>query len=147
MATELKLRRGTTTDHSTFTGAEAEATIDTTKETLVIHDGATTGGFPLAREDLSNVSSINATPVGDTTPSTGSFTNFQASGTAGFTSSGALGLPSGTEAQRPTTPVTGMLRFNTDSGNLEQYDGSAWVGADKTKANTGKAIAMAIVFG
>jgi len=56
MATELKLRRGTTSQHSSFTGAEAEATVDTTKETIVVHDGATAGGYPLAREDMTNVS-------------------------------------------------------------------------------------------
>ncbi len=56
MATELKLRRGTSAQHASFTGAEAEATVDTTKETIVVHDGATAGGFPLAREDMTNVS-------------------------------------------------------------------------------------------
>ena len=50
MATELKLRRGTTSDHTTFTGAEAEITVDTDKNTVVVHDGTTAGGFPLARE-------------------------------------------------------------------------------------------------
>jgi len=55
MATELKLRRGTTSQHSSFTGAEAEVTIDTDKETVVVHDGATVGGYPVAREDMSNV--------------------------------------------------------------------------------------------
>jgi len=55
MATELKLRRGTTSQHSTFTGAEAEVTVDTDKETVVVHDGSTAGGYALAREDMSNV--------------------------------------------------------------------------------------------
>jgi len=41
MATEVKRRRGTTTQHSTFTGAEGEITVDTTKNTLVVHDGST----------------------------------------------------------------------------------------------------------
>jgi hypothetical protein len=50
MSTALKLRRGTTAQHSTFTGAEAEVTVDTTKDTVVVHDGSTAGGFPLARE-------------------------------------------------------------------------------------------------
>jgi hypothetical protein len=50
MATELKLRRGTTSDHTSFTGANGEVTIDTDKNTVVVHDGTTTGGFPLARE-------------------------------------------------------------------------------------------------
>ena len=59
MAKLLKLRRGTTTQHGSFTGAEGEVTIDTTKDTAVVHDGSTTGGTPLAKEDMSNVSSSN----------------------------------------------------------------------------------------
>jgi len=57
MAKLLKLRRGSTSGHSSFTGAEGEVTIDTTKDTAVVHDGSTAGGRPLAREDLNNVSS------------------------------------------------------------------------------------------
>jgi len=57
MATELKLRRGTTSQHSSFTGAEAEVTVDTDKETVVVHDGSAVGGYPVAREDMSNVPS------------------------------------------------------------------------------------------
>ena len=61
MAKLLKLRRGTTTQHSSFTGAEGEVTIDTTKDTAVVHDGSQAGGRPLAREDLTNVSSATIT--------------------------------------------------------------------------------------
>ena len=59
MAKLLKLRRGTTTQHASFTGAEGEVTIDTTKDTAVIHDNSTQGGTPLAKEDMSNVSSAS----------------------------------------------------------------------------------------
>mgnify|MGYP003132851650 CR=1 FL=1 len=59
MAKLLKLRRGTTTQHGSFTGAEGEVTIDTTKDTAVVHDGSQAGGRPLAREDLDNVSSAS----------------------------------------------------------------------------------------
>ena len=62
MAKLLKLRRGTTTQHSTFTGAEGECTVDLDKDVIVVHDGSTQAGHPLAAEDLSNVSS--ATIVG-----------------------------------------------------------------------------------
>ena len=55
MAKLLKLRRGTTTQHGSFTGAEGEVTIDTTKDTAVVHDGAQAGGRPLLREDMSNL--------------------------------------------------------------------------------------------
>ena len=57
MAKLLKLRRGTTTQHGSFTGAEGEVTVDTDKETLVVHDGSTAGGHPVAAEDMANVSS------------------------------------------------------------------------------------------
>ena len=50
MTTQIKRRRGTTTQHSSFTGAEGELTIDTTKDTVVVHDGITSGGHPLAKE-------------------------------------------------------------------------------------------------
>ena len=49
MAKLLKLRRGTTTQHGSFTGAEGEVTVDTDKDSLVVHDGSTAGGFPIAR--------------------------------------------------------------------------------------------------
>jgi hypothetical protein len=38
---------------------------------------------------------------------------------------GAALLPVGDDSERPT-PSTGMLRFNTDSGGFEGYDGVAW---------------------
>jgi hypothetical protein len=45
----IQLRRGTTSEHSTFTGLVGEVTVDTTKDTLVVHDGVTAGGIPLAK--------------------------------------------------------------------------------------------------
>ena len=62
MATQIQWRRGTTAQTASFTGAVGEATVDTSKNTLVIHDGITAGGFPLARESAlsANVSQIQA---------------------------------------------------------------------------------------
>ena len=42
---------------------------------------------------------------------------------------GFLVLPSGTDAQRPGTPTTGMIRVNTNTTPyyLEVYNGTAWV--------------------
>ena len=48
MAKRLQLRGGTTTQHSTFIGADREVTIDTDKHVPVVHDGVTAGGHPLA---------------------------------------------------------------------------------------------------
>ena len=60
MATQVQFRRGNTAQTSTFTGATAEITIDTDKEVVVVHDGVTAGGYPLARESAltANVASI-----------------------------------------------------------------------------------------
>lgn len=69
MAKRLQLRGGTTAQHSTFTGALREVTVDTDKDTLVVHDGSTAGGFPLAK--YSDLSSIDTNLVNDTTPQLG----------------------------------------------------------------------------
>ena len=42
-------------------------------------------------------------------------------------STGAMILAQGTDAQRPGSALTGMLRFSTTSNKAEVYDGSAWV--------------------
>jgi len=39
---------------------------------------------------------------------------------------GGIFLPTGTTAQRPAAPVTGMVRFNTTTGLFETYNGSIW---------------------
>ena len=49
MAKSLKLKRGSTSEHSGYTGPEGEITIDTDKETAVVHDNSTAGGHPLAK--------------------------------------------------------------------------------------------------
>ena len=35
-------------------------------------------------------------------------------------------FPAGTTAERPNTPEVGMMRFNTDEGQFEVYDGTEW---------------------
>ena len=63
MATQVQFRRGTTTQHSSFTGAVAEVTVDTDKETVVVHDGSTAGGHPLATEASVNTKVSKAESV------------------------------------------------------------------------------------
>lgn len=53
--TQLRLRRGTTAEHANFTGAQGELTVDTDKNALVLHDGATQGGIQMARDSVFNV--------------------------------------------------------------------------------------------
>ena len=110
MATQLQIRRGTTAQMNAFTGAEGELAVNTTTDTLHVHDGATAGGKALARADGSNIATyagsfttltasgaatlntlassgatltggtINGVTVGASTPSTGAFTTIAASG-------------------------------------------------------------------
>lgn len=42
-------------------------------------------------------------------------------GTAG------IDIPSGTTAERPGSPTTGVMRFNTTTGSYEAWDGTQWV--------------------
>jgi len=44
------------------------------------------------------------------------------------TGTGALTLPVGTTAQRPTA-VVGMIRYNTTTAATEIYNGTSWVSA------------------
>ena len=78
MAGQLKLRKGTTTEHDTFTGAQGELTYDTTLKSLVLHDGVTAGGvkipylsngrvpstmMPVATESIVGASKIATTAI------------------------------------------------------------------------------------
>lgn len=47
--------------------------------------------------------------------------------TAIINSTTALGLPSGTTAQRPSSAIAGYTRWNTDSTAKETFNGSIWV--------------------
>ena len=69
MATQVQLRRGTTAEHSTFTGAVGEVTIDTDKDALVVHDNSQAGGYPVASlhnaQEYSATQNFNATTLTD----------------------------------------------------------------------------------
>ena len=58
MSVQVQFRRGNTAQHSAFTGAPGEITVDTDKNVIVVHDGSTAGGFPLA--SLSSYGVANA---------------------------------------------------------------------------------------
>lgn len=53
------------------------------------------------------------------------FVDLTVTGVGQFTSTGAVKVPVGSEAQRPT-PAIGQFRFNSDTGQFEGYNGSAW---------------------
>lgn len=51
--------------------------------------------------------------------------------TANFSGTSAIQLPSGTTNQQPQNPTAGLIRFNTDLGYVEFFDGIAWSNVDK----------------
>jgi hypothetical protein len=59
---------------------------------------------------------------------TGNLSFIMASGIANVATAGAVVVPVGTTAQRPASPVNGMVRFNTTIPCLEGYANNVWVG-------------------
>ena len=68
MTKQVQRRRGTATQHTSFTGAEGELSVNTTNKSVHVHDGVTTGGIEAARADMTNVSDadLNARLTGNT---------------------------------------------------------------------------------
>lgn len=90
MARVLQIRRGTTAQNDKFTGRPGEVTFDTDAKTLRVHDGATLGGFALARRGYDNDAfDINMVPD---TFWTELFTRFMPTG-PGFTIKDSIALP------------------------------------------------------
>ena len=51
MSRQIQIRRGDAAANDNFTGAIGEVTMDTTNNTLRVHDGETLGGTALAKQD------------------------------------------------------------------------------------------------
>ena len=61
MADQIQLRGGTAAESAAFTGASREVTVDTTNNTLRVHDGTTAGGHLLAKaSDLSSTQTVQS---------------------------------------------------------------------------------------
>lgn len=50
---------------------------------------------------------------------------------------GSLLLPSGTTAERPSSPVAGMIRYNSDLLGFEGYNGTYWIPLDGVRDTDG----------
>lgn len=133
--TQVQFRRGTTAEHSTFTGAEGEITVDTTKDTAVVHDGSTAGGFPLVKE--SSVGTIASQNANNVTITGGSITGITdlavADGGTGISSAGTSGnlLTSNGTVWQSAALTTGQLPAGSV---LQVVQGSATTGASTTSA-------------
>ena len=105
MAKLLKLRRGTTTEHNSFTGAAGEVTVDTTTNGLVVHDGTTQGGHPSLG---ANSPALTGTP---TAPTAGSGTNTTQIATTAFVTAALPDITGKANIASPT--FTGTVTIPT----------------------------------
>jgi len=98
--------------------------------------GATSQALGSTVSTLSGLTSVAATnlsgaltgTVGATTATTGAFTILTATSDSTFSSLGALAISKGATGDRPLTPVTSMVRYNTTINEFEGYSGAspAW---------------------
>ena len=164
MAKIVKKRRGTTVEHSAFTGALAELTVNTDLHTVVVHDGNTPGGFSLALANGSNLTGSSASSIGLaelnitgaagvvgqalSTDGSGNLTFIDISHpTLGGDISGTIG-----NAQINENTV-GITELNVADGAVNTYLKTDGVGnlsfgtINVTGATTGFAVAMSIALG
>ena len=102
MSKQVKIRRGTSAQHASFTGVEGEITVDTTLDTVRVHDGATAGGRQLLRADLTNIGGTLGVANG---------------GTGATTLTGVL-VGNGTSAVTTKTNPSGAFVGTTDAQTL-----------------------------
>jgi len=106
--TTLQLRRGTQSENSTFTGALGEVIVDTTRKTLVVHDGVTAGGSALA-----TIASPALTGI-PTVPTATAGTNTTQAASTAFVQAALAGFTSGPTNSDDLTEGTSHLFFSKD---------------------------------
>lgn len=89
MVTQVQFRRGTTAQHALFTGANAEITVDTDKKVVVIHDGTTLGGNPLA--NISNPTFTTSITVANSATFVANATTVLIGSAVGISANGSKG--------------------------------------------------------
>ena len=121
MPTVLQFRRGTTTQNNSFTGTAGELSVDTTLDTLRIHDGSTAGGFALLKETgISNLT-LNAQAeirFGDSDSS--NYVGFKSPGTVASNLIFTLPSADGTSGQALVTDASGNLSFAAAGATVSQ---------------------------
>lgn len=103
MSKQVKMRRGTATEHNSFTGVVGEVTVDTTNHALRVHDGVTVGGRAAARAD-----GANATGTWNITANNVSGTVAVANGGTGATTAAAGRSNLGAAASGANTDITSL---------------------------------------
>ena len=112
MPTVLQFRRGTTTQNNSFTGTAGELSIDTTLDTIRVHDASTAGGFALLKETGVSNLTLNAQAeirLGDSDSS--NYVGFKSPGTVASNLIFTLPTTDGSSGQALVTDASGNLSF------------------------------------
>lgn len=117
MSIQIQIRGGTTLEHANFRGVSREITCDTTKHTVVVQNGQTLGGFPLAREDLSNVEKLSLMDKGIASSDAENFTEIGIDNLRSI----VLGNPAGTLVLAPLTELEGFFICDGAEISRTQY--------------------------
>lgn len=100
---QVQLRRGTTAQHAVYTGPQGEVTVDTDKNALVLHDGATAGGHLIGKPPFVNVLDFFLGSEDPTVDSQPAFTRAVAHGGTILVPSGTYQFGSRVVVDNPTT--------------------------------------------
>ena len=126
-----------------FNGTNIPSVIGTgvTGKSVYIVGARYVGPFGVGGSTIGNLT-VTDTTVSTTNAGNNIVLSTTSQGTVNIDNTTALQISVGTTAQRPTTPSTGDLRFNSTTTSTEVYDGSSWVNVGQdTTAITSQAFA------
>jgi len=123
MSTQIQYRRGSSSQTASFTGALGEITVDTTNKVVVVHDGATLGGFSgvgtTATQTLTNKTLQSAVLTGTLTANGGTGSSGQ------FLSSTGTGVAWATVDATSIANGTSAITVIASGGNIRANVGGA----------------------
>lgn len=136
MSTQLQFRRYNTATTAVTTGAAGELTVDSEKNTVVVHDGSTAGGTPLATQ--ANVTQIAAGTItlsnfsGDIIPSANTYklgTSAKPFSSLNVTSTGV------TIGTIPLASAGGTFTVTNTNSNIALYTSSVFLNGNGSNVN------------